>query len=547
MRLFFLESFAERFAPRRGMKTAMSNAATYAIKLTLEGAGVAERGIRSLFGSISGGVHGLAAANSQLFYFGNNIAGLFRGAAGMGRKGAGIVESLIGPNEQFENAQMQFEQLLGSAEAADERIRELYAYANRTPFLNPDVLKAGRLLQMFGGDALGAGGNLEMVGDMASYAQTEMADVAFWVARAYSAIQGGRPWGEAAMRLMEMGLLTDTERAKMEQLAEAGAKSTEVWAAFRSAMDKARGGAARAGEGMTGLRSTLAGMWDEIKRLSGQGLFKVLEEDLRKLRDHIQAAFDDGRVTKWTGMASKAIKDLYSELKDKSLFGLSAEQLMSAAEQGKLIGMLSEAVEISAKNFGIFLRNAAIEHGPAIGEAIFASTPQLRKLLGFDKREAAAALAAGTWDAESLGKLGIGGQISMLRRLGEESPNRLFHPIIKNPVGNFLGGVAQAIFGGADANAAILARYGNDYLGKGQAKASPMVNVQQALAAGGYMPTPGAAPAASMTEANVAAKRMAETMKTIEETAKRIAQQNEETARWQKVQMDDIMQRVGSF
>ncbi len=455
----------------------MSSTATYAIRLTLDGAGAAMRAVTGLYSAISGGARGLMAANQQLFYFGSNIAGLFRGAANVGRQGAGLVQALVGPNEDYERAKLQFEQLLGSAEAADERIRELYAYGNKTPFLNPDVLKAGRLLQQFGGDALGAGDSLEMVGDMAAFAQTEMADVAFWVARAYSAMQAGRPWGESAMRLMEMGLLTDDTRAKLEALAEGGAKPADVWAGFVAGMARASGSAGRLGESMYGVKSTLSGMWDEIKRLTGQGLFDALKDDFTGLRDSVQAAFDDGRVEKWSGLASKALKELYAEIKDKSVFGLSADQWMDAAQKGQLIDTLSVAIRTSASNFGTFLLESVREKGPDFLSAMVGDNKRLRGLLGIDRQEALRDMAEGRGSFEAAGKkLGIGDQFSMLRHIGRGS-------WADNGNGDVTVGLWRA-FTGADGLDARIQDWARGQRGAAGHRPGSMVSIQDAIGGG---------------------------------------------------------------
>lgn len=359
--------------------------ATYAIRLTLAGAGAVTSGVRSVFGAIGGGASVIAAANQHLFYLGSNIAGLIRAGANAGRTGLSLVESIVGPNEQYETAVLGFTQLLGSAEAAQQRITDLYAYANSTPFKNDEVLSAGRILQAFGGNALGAGAGLKMTGNMAAYANKELGEVAMWVGRAYSAINAGQPFGEAAQRLQEMTLLTGEERLRLEDLSKAGAPPAEIWAAFVQIMAKADGATDKLGNSMRGLKSTISGQWDEIKRLLGERLFEAMKADLMGIRDTIDAAFQDGRIQRWTKHGAEAIRGLYEDIKKLSFVGLKAEQLLTAAESGKLVEMLKVAIEVSASNFGVAALESARKYGPEIISAMVGDNARLRTLLGLDR------------------------------------------------------------------------------------------------------------------------------------------------------------------
>lgn len=163
----------------------------------------------------------------------------------------------LGFQASIETATVQFEVLLGSTEAAQERVKELSDFAAKTPFQFPEVLKASKLLQTFGGSALATGENLTMVGDMAAASGGQFDEVAMWVGRAYDAIQSGRPWGEAAMRLQELGLMSGATRVKLEGMGESGAKSDAIWSAFTDSMGKYGGMMEKQSVTFSGLLSTV--------------------------------------------------------------------------------------------------------------------------------------------------------------------------------------------------------------------------------------------------------------------------------------------------
>ncbi len=183
----------------------------------------------------------------------------------------------LGFSADIETANVQFEVLLGSTEKAEARVKELYDFAAKTPFQFPEVLAASKLLQTFGGTALATGVNLTMVGDMASASGAQFSEIAMWVGRAYDAIQTGRPFGEAAMRLQELGLMTGATRNKLEQLNGSGQKGDAVWKVFTDSMGRYTGMMDKMSVTFTGLLSTVMDTLNQaLGKLAGP-LFAALK------------------------------------------------------------------------------------------------------------------------------------------------------------------------------------------------------------------------------------------------------------------------------
>jgi len=403
----------------------MASKARLAIQLSLDGASQTARGLGMVAGGVGAIKRGVSSAAQDMFHF----VQLGKDAFNMSRRLASgaitAADALLAPNEQFEVSEVAFTQLLGSAEAAKERIQDLYTYANNTPFLNPDVVRGGKILEAFGGAAIGTGKGLEMTGDMAAYASTEMSEVAMWVGRAYSAIQSGKPFGEAAARLQDLTLLTGTERNLLEDMNKKGASANEIWAKFTEIMEKVSGAAKRQSDTFRGAKSTIQGLWGEVKRLTGVRLFENVKADVMGLRDEMSGAFDAGRIQKFADKAGDIISKMYDQLKDKGLGGVGAGLLLDAAEQGKLEEVLLTIVKGAGQNFGVAIHNAALKYGPDIQRAMIPK--KLHGTLGLDKNRNAAIqyIAAGGNYRDVMGDLSLKDktQITMAHMFSGGAPN----------------------------------------------------------------------------------------------------------------------------
>jgi hypothetical protein len=217
--------------------------------------------------------------------------GALAGAAAVGY----FVKTGFDMAASLETANLQFTTLLGSADEAQEHVAKLFEFAAKTPFETGPILEASRHLIIFGGDALAADENLTRIGNSAAALSQPMEEVAFWVGRAYSMIQGGKPFGEAAMRLQEMGVITPQVRDEMERLQASGASADEVFGLLQARMDEFSGAMEAQAGSWAGLRSTIV---DNVGILASVGidpLFDRVKELAATLAEWLQS--DD--ATEW--------------------------------------------------------------------------------------------------------------------------------------------------------------------------------------------------------------------------------------------------------
>ena len=175
-----------------------------------------------------------------------------------------VSRSVFGMNAELETAQLQFTTLMGNADQAKAHVRGLFDFAAKTPFETGPVIQASRLLRTFGGAALDTSQMLTLVGNAAATASEPINELAFWIGRAYSSIQAGRPFGEAAQRLQELTVLSPKARNAMEALQESGADASKVWGILTSELGRFDGAMDRQSRTWSGIVSTLS---DQINLL----------------------------------------------------------------------------------------------------------------------------------------------------------------------------------------------------------------------------------------------------------------------------------------
>jgi hypothetical protein len=227
------------------------------------------------FGATMGKLQVAAAALTAIFAAGK-IVSFFKS----------IAAAAVGANKEFEVYRAQFETLLGSTTAAQQRLEELARFGVETPFELPEIVEASRQLQVFGGTALATGDNLRMVGDIAAGVNQPFAEVATWVGRMYDAVQNGQPFGEAAQRLQEMGALSGDARRKLESMQKAGEDSNKIFAVFSDEVGgRFAGNMERLSGTLQGIISNLIDFQQNLLRVGGEPYFEQVKGDAKELLD----------------------------------------------------------------------------------------------------------------------------------------------------------------------------------------------------------------------------------------------------------------------
>lgn len=156
-------------------------------------------------------------------------------------------------NAQLETTTLKFTTLLKDSDKAAAHVKDLFEIAKKTPFETGPIIEASLKLQTFGGAALNTKANILLLGDASAATGAPINELGFWVGRMYAMLQGGKPFGEAAMRLQELAVMTPQARDKMEALQKSGASASDVFKVFQDSLGQ-----------FTGAMTTQAGTWEGV-------------------------------------------------------------------------------------------------------------------------------------------------------------------------------------------------------------------------------------------------------------------------------------------
>jgi hypothetical protein len=251
---------------------------------------------------------GLKAAEGQAQHTGGilktamgtalGFAGAVVGIQAVGAAFNFVKDATIGMNAKLETTTLQFETLMGDADRAKAHVAGLFEFAKKTPFETGPIIDASRMMRTFGGDALDTTKNLTLIGDASAATAAPINELGFWVGRLYSSIQSGRPFGESAMRLSELAVMSPKARAEMEKLQASGASANAVWNVFEKDLGKFSGAMIKQAGTWSGLMSTLK----DTVQLGAATAFKPLFERAKEALGGVVSALSDPAIE--AGIAS---------------------------------------------------------------------------------------------------------------------------------------------------------------------------------------------------------------------------------------------------
>ncbi len=266
----------------------------------------ASSAINSVRGSLG---HLTDAANAPVKALGGITEGLGKlGFAAMGISAitqtvAGFATGLVAGNSEMEKYETQLGTLMGSADGARERLKELAEFGARTPFELPEIAAAEKVLLGFGltGEKVfkltGKTGEQfrEVVGDIAAGTGASFQEIALNMGK-FSA----GATGEAISRFQEMGVATREQLAAMGvEFSKSGELLSPLPVAMQAitklAQDKFGGGMDKLSKTFEGQMSTLSDGINQAKVAIMQPIFNVLRDSLANVNAFIASgAFQKG-------------------------------------------------------------------------------------------------------------------------------------------------------------------------------------------------------------------------------------------------------------
>lgn len=268
--------------------------------------------------------------------------------------GIALKKSLDSAGE-MEKFTTQFSVLLGSTGEAKQRMQELAQFAAKTPFELPEVAQASKTLQTLTKGALSTGEGLTLVGDAAAGAGVPFSDMSVTIGRLYSGLQSGRPVGEAASRLQELGVLSSEARTQLELMQKEGKKGPEVWGVAAKELQNFSGMMDKQSNTFEGLASTLSDSVNMSFATFGEQILPIAKDILI---DVTKALEENSDVFKTLGSVMSGVLFIAQKLFQAFVVGfnvikLAVSSALSFVFQGlsKLAGGVSKLVD----TFGKFL------------------------------------------------------------------------------------------------------------------------------------------------------------------------------------------------
>lgn len=199
-----------------------------------------------------------------------------------------VASAMIDGNAEFEKYTVQFGVLLGGAENAQKRLKELAEFGAATPFDLPEIVRADKVLQSFGLHAEDAAKRFGMsgtqmrtvAGDVAAGTGASFEDIARYIGQ-FSAGQTGM----VLSRFEELGIVTRKELGAMGlEFAKSGELVTPVDDAMDVLLVAMQG---KFGGMMDAQSKTFGGMMSNMRdwvgnamRTLGAPIFDVVKENL---------------------------------------------------------------------------------------------------------------------------------------------------------------------------------------------------------------------------------------------------------------------------
>ncbi|MCJ7551631.1 MAG: hypothetical protein MUQ30_18320 [Anaerolineae bacterium] len=300
--------------------------------------------------SLSKGSVGLTGLNQGL----ELVSKAFQLAESAARAADAAIRPIVQTGSQFEQFGIQFETLLGSAAAAEARVKSLFNFASTTPFNLDQVVEAGKTMEAFGIFSEDA---LRSVGDAAAAFGKDLQETALAVAGAATGeLERLKQFGITSARLaQELG--HEVRRNTVADLKEIADATIRIFE------ETAGGGMDRMSKSLAGMISNLQDSWTRFQKIvADAGVFDHVSFVVKTILDNVNKLFGSG---------------------DAERFGMVVGETIATAMRAATLALVSVALEVENMAFAVarILDPASKVFGPGPG-AFAPLTPAQQKQFG---------------------------------------------------------------------------------------------------------------------------------------------------------------------
>lgn len=330
-----------------------NNGAWSKLRSTLSGLA---SGASSAFGSMGKAVLTLGAA------FGALQAAMLPVMAIIGTMKAGfsLLSGAVNGAADFEDYTIQWAQLLGTFDAARDKMAMLSDIAAKTPFDLPGIVKGTIGLQTLSDGALATRDKILLIGDAAAKAKQPFDVFADSIGRIYVNAKYGGEIIEQLKTILSQGIIGGDVFAQIKELggteANAGGKNfAKIWTLMETELGKAKNSMLLMSEATNGLFSTLSDGWSEFQRTIGAALNAGVRPLVRALTEEIGTWTEKAKELAPTiEAAAVAAAAFVNVLREPGGFQLALEVAVQSATD-----MLSRGLEATSILFKAWMEQVA--------------------------------------------------------------------------------------------------------------------------------------------------------------------------------------------
>ena len=247
----------------------------------------------------------MSGFKDKLFSMNTAIKGVILGYAGKS-----LFDFTIGNASQMEGFMTSFTVMMGSADKAKAKLKELNDYANNTPFKLDEVVQAGKTLMTFG---LTTQDWVRNAGNLAAASNVSITDVAMAMGRIKAgdfgeAFERMRDFGISKQMLMGQGLIFDSSGAYK------GSVDKALTAVQNIVQSKYGDMTNQQAKTWAGLSSTFEDSITSFGRSIGDKAFPAVKAALTSLMSALDTLNKNGTMDKLATMVGNAMSSIASQI-----------------------------------------------------------------------------------------------------------------------------------------------------------------------------------------------------------------------------------------
>ena len=297
-------------------------------------------------------------------------------AAWLGIRG---VKASFAPSIEIEQFEAELAVLLGGFDQARSRIAELQEFAAKTPFEISGIVRASRVLETLTRGALSTSESLRMVGDVAAATGEPIDLIAMHIGRLYDGLMNGRPVGESALRLQELGIISGETRNRIEALQEEGRKGPEVWDELAGSFERFSGLMDIKSRTLGGQLSNFNDNLYNLRAALIAPIRDVITPILTRINERIDSLLDSGKLKSFGENVAAFLKLLFDSFEN----GTTVELIQLTFEAGaeKFTNDFDKIFQPALDWLDGALAHTMIKGGIKLGESILEGWAHITRML----------------------------------------------------------------------------------------------------------------------------------------------------------------------